>query len=143
MKAEEYLPAAIRRALAHLDPSKPVEVYAVRLPPEVGVPSVIWRMTAGYEPGGPFPYAGSMDGAASIQRFFEIECRAETCPGATAMADDVLAELAPVLTGVFSRYDEADDPSQKLPAPGQDKGEAGYFSHIVEIGLPDEGLPDA
>jgi len=136
MRAEEWLPRAIEGALAN------VPVHPVRLPEGVGVPSVIWRMIAGYEPEGPFPYAGTLDGSASLQRFFEIECRAVTCPGAVAMADDVLTALAPHSTGVFARYDEADDPSQKLAQPGQSEGEAGYFSHIVEVGLPDEGLPE-
>ena len=142
MRAEEYLPLAIERALSRINPERPVKAYPVRLPPDVdGVPSVIWRMITGYEPEGPFPYTGTLDGSASLQRFFEIECRAVTCPGAVAMADDVLAELSSVATGVFARYDEADDSFQKLAQSGQDDGDAGYFSHILEVGLPDEGLP--
>ena len=145
MKAEEFLPRAIARAtgLPLAAPGEPGAIHPVRLPEGVGVPSVIWRMITGYEPEGPFPYAGTLDGSASLQRFFEIECRSATCPGAMAMADDVLAELSSVSTGVFARYDEPDDSFQKLPVPDQDAGDAGYFSHIIEIGLPDEGLPDA
>lgn len=125
-----------------MDDARDGQIHAVRLPPGVGVPSVIWRSMPGQEPDGPFQYVGTLDGSASFQRFFEIECRAKSCPGALAIADDIVAELSSVGAGVFSRYDEADDPSQKLAQPGQVDGDAGYFSHVIEIGLPDEGLPD-
>ena len=142
-RAAEYLPKAIRKALGDgipVDVVRQTDATRRELNRVRRNTSVIWRMRAGYEPEGPFEFAQVLDGSALLSRFFEIEFRADDCPGAQNMAEAVIVELGTVGAHIFTQYDEADDFSQK--SAQQEPGGGGYFAHIVEVGLPATGLPD-
>ena len=102
--------------------------------------SIIWRMRAGYTPAGPFEFVQVMDGSSSINRFFEVECRDDSCQEAQGMAERIIAEVNKVGAHVFTQYDEPSDYSQQLDK--YDFAPDGYYAHIIEIGLPPDGLRD-
>ena len=136
MKANDYLRRAIGIALGG-----DVTVYAGRIRAgtvEPTVPCVLFRMVDG----GPDAYLRMIDGFASFQRFFQIEFRASEQRVSVEMADTVLSALSSVSPEVVARYDELDDTWQKLGQRGQKDEAAGYYAHIVELSLSDEGLPD-
>ena len=63
---------------------------------------------------------------SSGQPAVEIECRSPTCPGAQALAEDILEKLRRDghLNRILKQYDEIDDSSQER---------SGYFSHVVVV----------
>lgn len=128
MRALDYLPAALVTGLddVPVDAVRVSESTRRRLESAGNQVSVVWRT---------MDLEGDrvIDGSVHAEALFRIECRAGSQSAAVALADDVLAVLAGHLTRVDTRYDEADDVTQQ---------QHGVYSHVVEVGLPIDGLPE-
>lgn len=88
--------------------------------------SVVWRT---------IDQAGQrlVDGTAPVEVLFRVECRADDQECAVVLADEVLDVLAPYMTRLDTRYDEEDDGAQQ---------KFDVYSHVLEVGLPVDGLPE-
>ena len=137
MRAIQYLPLAITEATRSTDHPNGLPVQPVRfargseIDPTVlaSGPAVLFRVESNQ-------YVETMDADRLNMGgtvFFEIECRAPTCPGAIQIAEDITEQLQKddALSVLLSSYDEPDDASQER---------GNYFSHIVAVGLPGGGL---
>lgn len=133
MDAIEYLPWAIRLALANLD--LPVaQVRFADLSETEGRTSVVWRIIpppASLSYDAP-QYSNLLDGPTDgIQQYFEIECRVhESVPEAARQNADRIIDFLhgrELLNALTARYDKPDDAS----------GQSGkYVAHVIEIGMP-------
>ena len=139
MKAIDYLPLALRAAEVVTDPlrlrewkfedvTNPRDASAADNIPRSSGPLVLWRMSENVS-------VTHLDGPVDREHWFEIECRSPTRRGAWNMAEDILYRfrLDQVLLDIVSRFDEEADRAQKSNQ---------YFSHIIEVSLPEDGCPD-
>ena len=85
-------------------------------------PSVLWRLAA-------TDREASLEGPGDpLFQYFEVECRAPTCPAAQVMGKDILSYLEQrgLVTEIASQYDEPDDASQQ-------RGH--YYAHVFTFGM--------
>ena len=104
--------------MAGLEAVLDVPVAAVRFVNATAAagPSILWRVAS-------MTRLETLDVSPS-RPVIEIECRARNCPGAQALAEDILERLATDgrLNRILDQYDEPDDRSQER---------GNYFSHVA------------